>query len=185
MTMGRTIDQLVQLEVSRTTLEAAAHQRGLRPEAIAEITEDDFVQRFIDAQQPALTFLERLVTARPELLPVEHDPADLDKAREQFRTLKGRGEYLAAHGQQQYDETLKAVGGTVGSLKIPDAPLDNSKGSGGGKKKSSGRVTNPWSPDFKGDALAERVRIIKQSTKLAVSLAKSAGMRLDGQPLAS
>ncbi|WP_298107429.1 hypothetical protein [Bradyrhizobium sp.] len=47
--------------------------------------------------------------------------------------------------------------------------------------------TNPWHPSWKnGDAAArqaEQLRIIRQSTKLATSLAKAAGVTISGQPL--
>jgi hypothetical protein len=44
-------------------------------------------------------------------------------------------------------------------------------------------ATNPWSKDFRGDAEAERLRIIKTSTKMAAGMAKAAGVRIDGGPL--
>jgi hypothetical protein len=46
--------------------------------------------------------------------------------------------------------------------------------------------TNPWHPNFAGDAnqrAAEQARIIKTGTKFALSMAKSAGVTLSGQPL--
>lgn len=42
---------------------------------------------------------------------------------------------------------------------------------------------NPWHPSFKGDRIAAQTSIIRMSSKMAISMAKSVGVTLGGQPL--
>ena len=86
---------------------------------------------------------------------------------EQAKLVKARGEAGAA-------QFLSDNGGALGSIKqrTKDS-ADTVKG-----------AKNPWSKEYRGkDAEAERIRVIKSSTKLAAQLARAAGVTLSGQPL--
>jgi hypothetical protein len=94
-----------------------------------------------------------------------------------FYSLSAQGAYVREHGEAATRELLATEGLTLG--KIKPAKADDPEGITGTK--------NPYSEKFVGSEAERQARItsiIKQGgTKLAASLAKSAGKTIDNKPL--
>jgi hypothetical protein len=148
--------------------------------------------------ETAAEFVASLETTHPDYWPVDKSTTAADKEDEAVApemveaafganpTLTARGALMKAIGADAYNETMKAWGADL-SLRPGTPPSDEKKAASvndnpGGFTSS----TNPWSKSFVGSEEYRQTRIqsiIKSSSKLAASLAKSANVTISGQVL--
>ena len=126
------------------------------------------------------TYCRELIKRKPHIIWVEHivDEADLTFIGDgKKRTLKDAGDFVKKYGEKVYNETKLAYGcdDTLRAGTKP-GPKDN-------KPKQADRG-NPYNEGGDPARRMERIiALVKSNATLATSLAKSAGMRLDGTPI--
>ena len=106
------------------------------------------------------------------LVPGDTSPGELalQLAAKASTDLTAQGQLIKQYGPEIANRLLKTVGGGLGEVVKPKAP------------KGDAASTNPWARSGP-EAEAARLRIISTDTRLAASLAKSAGKRIDGRDL--
>ena len=183
------VEKLVIKQTAINTIDEAARAFDLLPSAIDELTDPLFphIQRFLDSGFTASQFIERTIEARPDMKPRVFEPDDIEKAHKLFQTVTGRGKYRAEFGQDAYDAmaTKLGVDPNPTKLSLPPLPKQREIDIATGKPKVKPHSTNPWADGYwpPQNAEAERLRIIKTSTRMAADLARSAGKTISSQPL--
>jgi hypothetical protein len=194
------------LEVVKLGLAAAqARVPRLQPSAIAEfgdilsrqVARGDWVQVGEDVVtsqgQDVIGVLEEMLATRPHwLVPVEvadvqddtWTSGDLGKQGQRWKEIRAvfgpgkAGDDLATKALREEAALYGTVpGSTVPGIKPGEKAADIDQ---------DAPSKNPWSPSYSGSEEARQLhiqRIIKSSTRLAASLAKSAGRTIDGKPL--
>ena len=100
--------------------------------------------------------------------------AETDASHPALYSLAEQAKLIRERGEAGARQFMIDNGGALG--KILPRVKDNAETVKGAK--------NPWSKEYRGkDAEAERIRVIRSSTKLAAQLARAAGVTLSGAPL--
>ncbi len=101
-------------------------------------------------------------------------------------TLFEQGERVKEIGEKAAQAEAASYSTKLGSLKPGTRPGAVPKEGDDKASAGGGATSNPWHPRFSGDQEQRRAKmqsIIKTSTKMAVDLARAAGVSLSGAPL--
>lgn len=189
----------------RTEAEPMLRGAGVRPSAVLEFLDQqapqfvhvydaasgssELVYRGSDPAWNGLSLAEAIATlkdTRPHYFYAEADEMAVlaEAAFGERPSLTARGKLRNELGSQAaYLEMAERWGSDGVSLTPGKRP-----GSVVAKKDSDDKPiaetrNNPWHESFKGDRIAAQTSIIRMSSKMAISMAKSAGVTLGGQPL--
>jgi hypothetical protein len=101
-------------------------------------------------------------------------------------TLVAQGERVKEIGEKAAQAEAASYGTRLGNLKPGNRPGAPPKDGDDKSSAGGGATSNPWSKNFTGDQeqrTAKMQSIIKTSTRLAVDLARAAGVTLGGVPI--
>ncbi len=101
-------------------------------------------------------------------------------------TLADQGERVKEIGETAAAHEAASYGTRLGNLKPGSRPGSAPKEGDDKASAGGGATSNPWHPRFSGDQEQRQAKmqsIIRTSTRLAVDLAKAAGVSLSGAPL--
>jgi hypothetical protein len=191
---------------ARTEAEPLLRAAGVRPSAVIEFL-DQFAGQFLHTYDAATETSELVYRGSdPEWkgLCLEEAIATLKKTRPHYfysepddiavlaeaafgerPSLTARGKLakeLGSHGA--YLEMASRWGSDGVSMKPGTRPGSVEAKSREKAEPTRSHSDNPWSENFRGDRVAAQTSIIRaMGTKVAASMAKSAGVTLSGQPL--
>lgn len=153
-------------------LKTLALSLGLKSSALGDL-ELAFEAYDDNGKQSAQTFITNWLRERPHC--VQREP-DVDVATKLLTNLSAQADLVKEVGVDEAKAQIERLGGKLGLItkaKAADTEPD---------PKSS---SNPWHKNYRGDAEAKRVELIKSlGTAKAAALAKAAGVDIAGRPLA-
>ncbi|QQO14959.1 hypothetical protein JJB99_01845 [Bradyrhizobium diazoefficiens] len=190
---------------ARVEAEAQLRDAGVRPSAALEFLDQhapqfvhvydaasessELVYRGSDPAWKGLSLEEAIATlkqTRPHYFYAEADEIAVlaEAAFGEHPSLTARGQLAKELGSHAaFLEMAERWGSDGVSLKPGKRPGSVAAKKDRDEKPTAETRNNPWHESFKGDRIAAQTSIIRMSSKMAVSMAKSAGVTLGGQPL--